>query len=90
MPGISRVGIDTAVGTIVGNLAPKVIVEGVPIVVKGASVEPHAPCPIPPHCDAVMDAHSQKVKANGIFICREGDAATCGHTATGSGKVFAG
>ena len=54
MPGVSRVTVDTAVGTIVGNLAPKVIVEGVPIVVVGAAVEPHAPCPIPPHCDAVM------------------------------------
>ena len=90
MPGVSRVTVDTAVGTIVGNLAPKVIVEGVPIVVKGAAVEPHARCPIPPHCDAVMSGSSAKVQANAIFICREGDAATCGHTATGSGKVFAG
>jgi len=90
MPGVSRVTVDTAVGTIVGNLAPKVIVEGVPIVVVGAAVEPHAPCPIPPHCDATMSGSSAKVKANSILICREGDAATCGHTATGSGKVFAG
>ena len=31
MPGVSRVTVDTAVGTIVGNPAPKVIVEGVPL-----------------------------------------------------------
>ena len=41
MPGVSRVGVDTAAGTIVGNLAPTVFVNGSPIAVKGAEVTPH-------------------------------------------------
>jgi uncharacterized Zn-binding protein involved in type VI secretion len=37
-----------------------------------------------------MKGHSGTVKANGIPICRAGDDATCGHTASGSGDVKAG
>ena len=43
MPGAVRVGVDTAGGTITGNLAPKVLVNGFPIGVIGAAIEPHAP-----------------------------------------------
>lgn len=88
MPGISRVGVDSAGGTIVGNLAPTVFVNGAPIVVQGAAVTPHG---LPPHSpQPVMVGHSSTVFACGIPVCRQGDAASCGHPATGSGNVFAG
>jgi len=41
MPGVSRVGADAAGGTIVGNLAPTVLVNGSPIAVQGAPVAGH-------------------------------------------------
>jgi uncharacterized Zn-binding protein involved in type VI secretion len=87
MPGVSRVNADTAAGTIVGNLAPTVFVNGNPIAVKGADVSGHGRGS---HRSPVMDGSSSTVYANGILICREGDAATCGHPATGSGNVFSG
>lgn len=89
MPGVSRVGVDSAGGTIVGNLAPTVFVNGSPIVVAGAAVTPHPF--IPPHTTGpVMVGKSSTVFANGIGVCRQGDAASCGHTASGSADVFAG
>lgn len=87
MPGIARVGQDTAGGTITGNLAPTVFVNGKPIAVKGAAVAGHGPAP---HASPTMSGCSGTVFANGIAVCREGDAATCGHGATGSGDVKAG
>jgi len=86
LPGIARVGQDTAGGTIIGNLAPDIIVEGRPIAVVGASIAGHG---LPPHNSPVMVQGSSTVIANGIFVCRQGDAASCGHTATGSSNVFA-
>ena len=86
MPGISRVGTDTAGSTIVGNLAPTVLVNGSPVAVVGAAVAGHGRGP---HRSPVMDGSSGNVYANGILVCRAGDAATCGHPASGSGDVFA-
>ena len=86
MPGVSRVNQDTAGGTIIGILAPTVFVNGKPIAVKGANVEPHGSGP---HGSPKMQDHSGTVFANGIEICRAGDTATCGHPATGSDNVFA-
>lgn len=86
MPGVSRVNQDTAGGTITGNLAPTVFVDNKPIAVKGAAVANHG---ISPHSSPVMSGHSGNVFANNIAICRAGDAASCGHGATGSGDVFA-
>lgn len=89
MPGVSRVGTDSAGGTIVGVLVPSVGVNAVPIVVIGAAVTPHPP--VPPHTTApAMAQGSGTVFAGGIPVCRAGDAASCGHAATGSGDVFAG
>lgn len=88
MPGVSRVGVDLAGGMIVGNLAPTVFANGSPVAVQGAAVESHPP--VPPHTGAPsMVGHSGTVYANGIGTCRQGDAASCGHAATGSGDVFA-
>jgi len=87
MPGISRVGVDAAGGTITGNLAPTVFVNGSPIAVKGAAVAGHG---LPPHASPTMSGSSSTVYANGIQVCRAGDAATCGDAASGSGNVNAG
>ena len=87
MPGIARVGVDSAGGTITGNLAPTVFVNGSPIAVKDAAVAGHG---LPPHASPVMVGCSSTIFANGIAICREGDAASCGHAASGSGNVSAG
>jgi uncharacterized Zn-binding protein involved in type VI secretion len=45
---------------------------------------------VPPHLSPVMVGSSGTVFASGIAVSRAGDAASCGHTATGSGDVFAG
>jgi uncharacterized Zn-binding protein involved in type VI secretion len=87
MAGVSRVGVDNAGGTIVGNLAPTVKVNGSPVAVQGAQVSGHGRGS---HSNPVMQGHSGTVKANGIPICRAGDPASCGHPATGSGDVKAG
>lgn len=87
MPGMARVGVDAAGGIITGNLAPTVFVNGAPVVVQGAAVAPHGSGP---HADAVTAACSGTVRAQGIFVCRAGDAASCGHIDSGSGNVNAG
>lgn len=88
MPGVSRVGLDSAGGVITGNLAPTVFVNGAPVAVLGAAVESHPP--VPPHTTSpVMVGSSATVYASGILVCRAGDAASCGHTASGSADVFA-
>ena len=86
MPGASRVNQDTAGGTIVGNLAPTVFVNGKPIAVKGALVAGHGRSP---HTGPVTVVGSSKnVFANSTPACREGDAASCGHILTGSNNVI--
>lgn len=87
MPGVARIGVDSAGGTIVGNLAPSVRVDGAPVAVRGAVVEGHGPGE---HGGPVMVGASATVFAAGHPICRAGDEASCGHPATGSGDVFAG
>lgn len=86
MPGVARVNQDAAGGTIVGNLAPTVFVDNKPIAVLNAAVAGHGDAP---HSSPVMAEASPNVYANNIPVCRQGDAATCGHTASGSGDVFA-
>lgn len=87
MPGVSRVNTDNAGGLIVGNLAPTVLANGSPIAVKGAAVVGHG---LPPHAAPVMVGASGTVFAQGVAVCRAGDAASCGHAASGSGNVLAG
>lgn len=87
MPGIARVGMDSAGGIIKGNLVPSVLVNGAPIVVKGADITGHG---AGAHAGPVMVGASGTVFAGGIAVCRAGDAATCGDTASGSGNVLAG
>ncbi len=86
MPGVSRVGVDTAGGTIIEALAPSVFINNANAVVLGCAVQGHGPAP---HGAPVMAESSSTVFAEGIGVCRQGDKASCGHPATGSGDVFA-
>lgn len=86
MPGVSRVGIDSAGGTITGPGVPSVIVNGAPISIIGDAVAGHGDGP---HSGPVMVAGSGTVFAGGIGVVRAGDAASCGDTASGSGDVIA-
>lgn len=93
MPGAARVGVDAAGGTITGPGVPSVKVNGAPISVPGDAVAAHGCCGNPgcgKHCSATMAGSSGTVKAGGKFVCRAGDAATCGHASTGSGDVIIG
>jgi uncharacterized Zn-binding protein involved in type VI secretion len=87
MTGISRVGVDTAGGTITGAGEPSVTVNGSTISVLGDNVVSHGNSP---HSSPTMVESSSTVFAGGIGVVRLGDAASCGHTATGSSNVLAG
>ncbi|MEX0304351.1 MAG: PAAR domain-containing protein [Leisingera sp.] len=87
MPGVSRIGQDAAGGTIVEALAPSVRVNGSSVAVLGCAVAPHG---FGVHGAPVMASASGTVFAEGIAVCRQGDLASCGHAASGSGDVSAG
>lgn len=87
MPGVARVGVDAAGGTILGGGNSHVYCNGALVAVLGDGVAGHG---IPPHAAPVMASASSTVFINGIPICREGDVASCGHPASGSGDTFAG
>lgn len=86
MPGIARVGIDTAGGTILGGGQSSVYVNGALAAVIGDAVTSHG---LPPHASATMVEGSSSVFINNIGVCRAGDAASCGDVATGSSDTFA-
>lgn len=85
-------GVSTDSDNAVGDLIPSqssVFVGGQAVIVHGDSVESHPPCPVPvEHCSATMIAAGTTVFVNGINVVMEGDLATCGDPATGSGSVF--
>jgi uncharacterized Zn-binding protein involved in type VI secretion len=91
MPGVSRLEIDSAGGQLVLNPMEesliKVFANGYPIAVLGATVSSHGRSF---HRQTTMASASEKVFAYGIPVCREGDVAGCGHTATGSENVIVG
>ena len=80
MAGVSLVNVHAAGGTIVGAVQTFVRVNGSPVALVGAAIAPHG---IGPHAAAAMAQGSTLARINGVAICREGDAATCGHTANG-------
>jgi uncharacterized Zn-binding protein involved in type VI secretion len=87
MPGISTAGDkgDVAGGLITGGSAD-VFVEGKPVVRIGDPVSGHGRGT---HAGPVMSSGSDTVLVNGIGVSRDGDIATCGHPASGSGTVSA-
>jgi len=86
MPGVARVGIDTAGGVILGGGNSHVYCNGALVVVLGDAVAGHG---VPPHSAPVMAEGSDTVFINGIPVCRAGHKASCGHPATGSADTFA-
>lgn len=87
MPGISRVGLDTAGGLILGGGQSKVYLEGYLIAVFNDNVASHGSGS---HSSAKINTGSSKFFINNKAVCRAGDSATCGHLATGSSKGFSG
>ena len=87
MPGVSRVGTDSAGGLITGPGSSTVFVNGDKVSLIGDSVASHSPGGI--HNSATMIEGSTNVFASGTGVVRAGDAATCGHTASGSSDTFA-
>ena len=86
MPGLARVGVDTAGGVIQGGGQSTVFCNGSLVAVIGDAVAGHGRAP---HSSPVMVEGSSTVFAEGIGVCRTGDAASCGHEATGSSDSFA-
>ncbi len=87
MPGITRVGQDVAGGTILNGGNGSVFANGTLVAVRGSTVVGHGS---PPHSGPIMVGASGTVFAQGIAVCRQGDSASCGHVASGSGNVIAG
>lgn len=88
MPGIARVGLDSAGGAHLGGGQSWVYTDGALDVVRGDAVASHAPCPdVPTHCAATMTGASAWDYIDGVPVCRAGDAASCGHASTGSDWV---
>ena len=83
MPPASRVGVDSAGGTITGMLQSRHYSDGVALVVVGASVAPHG---VGPHAAATMVSGSSRLFVDGIAVVRSGDAASCSHKASGSSR----
>ena len=86
MPGITRVGTDTAGGLENGGGQSTVFCDGSVIAVIGDLVQGHGRAP---HSNPTMVEGSSTVFAGGIGVCRAGDSASCGHKATGSSDTFA-
>ena len=88
MPGIARVGQDTAGGFVLGPGSSRVFVDGLPAGLIGDAVASHGSAP---HSAAVMIIGSFRVSAGGKPVCRRGDSASCGHSASpGSSRSSAG
>ena len=68
MPGVSRVGVDSAGGTITGPGVPSVVVNGAAASVKGDAVAPHGDNP---HASATMVGSSSTVIAGGKGVVRD-------------------
>ena len=87
MPSVGRVGQVVQGGTLVNGGNRIVVANGTLVDVRGSGVAGHGS---PPHSTPIMVGTSGTVFAQGIAVCRQGDSASCGHVATGSGTVFAG
>ena len=86
MPALARHG-DPCGGTCIAS-AVKTFVNDILVVRLGDLITPHGESP---HESAVMVEASSTVFAEGIAVCRVGDAASCGHTiSSASPDTFAG
>ena len=73
---------DTAGGTIRGSSR---VIDGTSLAVVGDAVDPHGRNA---HSNATMAQGSARFKIDGKGVCSAGDLATCGHSATGSSRVW--
>ena len=81
MPIASVTTVDSAGGIILPSHNNFVTYNGKLYAVVGDLVTNHG---IAPHSSATMETGSSFVTINGIWLCRQGDIASCGHAATGS------
>lgn len=81
MSGISRVGLDSAGGVILGGGQDFVAVEGALVAVEGDPVAGHG---LDEHAGPVMAEGVGFFTINGVEVVRAGKAASCGHPASGS------
>lgn len=72
----SRTRRDVAGGLILGTLSPTVFINGTPATVVGDRITPHGRGK---HDRPFMVTGSPNVFSNNIPMCRDGDAANCGH-----------
>lgn len=86
MPGAARKGADQAGGALVEG-SSDVIVNNTQSVRLGDAVASHGDCP---HCSAKMVEGSSTVLVNNKPMSFQGNHASCGHTASGSGDVIVG
>lgn len=84
MPGITRLGLDSAGGVLITG-SSDVFINSVPTVRIGDAVAGHGDNE---HSSPVMATGSSIVFVNGIPLCKAGDVATCGHPSNGSSDVF--
>lgn len=87
MPGVSVVGVNSAGGVISGPGAANFTLGGKPVSVLGDGVVNHGSGP---HQGPAMVQGSAKLTVGGKPVVFAGCAATCGHTADGSGKMVVG
>ena len=86
LKGICRDADDSAGGALIKTQST-VIANGKAVIVHQDPVTGHGPAP---HSAPTMIAGSKNVFIGGIAVCNEDDAATCGHTASGSTTVLVG
>lgn len=91
MPGlVCRVGDRNAVGGVILNGDPTVLVNNRPVAILGSRVTPHPccgqkGCP-PTHCSATATSTNATVLVNGKPIVTFGDIDTCGHARMGGSR----
>ena len=86
LKGICRDAVDSAGGALIKTQST-VKANGSDVIVHQDPVTGHGPGV---HAGPTMVAGSKNVFIGGIAVCNEDDAATCGHTASGSVDVLVG
>lgn len=88
MAGVCVAG-DSAGGPLIAGGNSKLKIKGKLAIVVGDKVTPHGSS-APHNAAPMMVAGSGKFKIGGKAICRAGDAASCGHSASASDFFSAG
>lgn len=78
--GIAVQGLDAAGGTQLNGGQDFFKVSGAPVILLGDAIAGHGKAP---HSAPTMAEGSGWMRLNGVPVCRQGHAASCGHTSTG-------